>query len=283
MAKAQGLAADVVIFDLEDAVAPSQKPQARATLLQWLGQADYGDRELAIRVNGVDTPWFGEDLELIAQAIQAGWISTVVIPKVESGKEITTFEKSLVSKLGIEKSLEKSLEKFSIWPMLETPAGVFAAREIAQSSNAITCLIMGTSDLAKELNLADVENGRLGLLYALSQCVLAAAERQIDILDGVCLALENQDLLLADSLQGKALGFSGKTLIHPKQIATANTVFGINDDEIVEAEAMITAWKAAEAEGSGVAIANGKLVESLHVDRARRTIHRYETIKKRGF
>lgn len=277
MEKAQSLDADVIIFDLEDAVAPAQKDTARELLIKQLAYADYGLRELVVRVNGVSSPWFADDVACLKGLNN---IHGVALPKVESAADIKTLIAALAS-IGLDDAV--------VWPMIETPTGVFNAREIAAADSRIACLIMGTSDLAKDLRL-DVSASdssesatREGLLFSLSQCILAARESGIDILDGVCLDLANEAVLLAEIKQGRALGFTGKTLIHPKQLALSNQLFGINQQQLNTAREVVDAWTQAEQEGSGVVVVNGRLVESLHVEAAQAVMALASAIEARGF
>lgn len=273
MTKAQSLDADVIVFDLEDAVAPSQKVKAREILAQQLQQASYGNREVMVRINGGGTPWHQQDLELL-------WglpIDGVVLPKVENADEINSVIHTLSHP---PKNIEVKLAShFSVWPMIETPTGVFAAREIVNTDPRVNCLVMGTSDLAKEMRLP-VSVGREGLLAALSHCVLAASEKLIDVLDGVCLDIHDQEVLQQQTEQGRMLGFTGKTLIHPKQLAVANEVFGISEQQLAKAQAIIEAWQQAEKRGEGVVVVDDRLVESLHYDDACRVVALAKAIAK---
>lgn len=277
MEKAQSLNADVIIFDLEDAVAPAQKDAARELLVKQLAKSDYGPRELVVRVNGVGSPWFADDVACLKGLSN---IHGVALPKVESAAEIKTSIAALTT-IGLDKAV--------IWPMIETPTGVFNAREIAAADPQVTCLIMGTSDLAKDLRLdvsiseSEANAIREGLLFSLSRCVLAARESGIDILDGVCLDLANEAVLLAEIKQGRALGFTGKTLIHPKQLALSNQLFGINQQQLDNAREVVDAWTQAEQEGSGVVVVDGRLVESLHVEAAQAVMALASAIEVRGF
>lgn len=279
MQKAQNLNADVIIFDLEDAVAPDQKAAARDTLEQQLTDSDYGARELLIRVNAANTIWFEDDIKLLARvnliANANAVIAGVVLPKVESAGNINGLLLAL-DKVGIEGA------RLGLWPMIETPRGVLAANEIMASSSAIEGVIMGTSDLAKDLYLPASLN-REGLQFSLAQCLLAARANGIDILDGVCLDLVDETSLLAESQQGRLLGFNGKSLIHPKHLAITNREFGIDKKQLDDAQEVIKAWQLAVQEGSGVVVVNGRLVESLHVEAAQRLTALAEAIAQRGF
>jgi len=261
MQKAQSLPADVIVFDLEDAVAVDQKSNGRRMLQEQLAQADYGKRQIMVRINGADTPWFGEDLAFVRELAVDG----VVLPKVETVEVIYDVISILTA---VETQLDSG---FRIWPMIETPTGVFNVRDIIAVDSRIDCLIMGTSDLAKAMRLP-ASVGREGMLSALSQCVMAASEKQIDVLDGVCLDVHNTEVMQAQAEQGRMLGFTGKTLIHPKQIDIANTIFGVSESEHQAAQRIVEAWHEAEQRGEGVAVVDGKLIESLHYDDAQRII-----------
>jgi len=261
MQKAQSLPADVIIFDLEDAVAVDQKDNARQILREQLAQNDYARREVMVRINGADTPWFADDLALVRDLDIHG----VVLPKVESTEVI----QDVISILTITETVINS--GFRIWPMIETPKGVFSVHEIIAFDARVDCFIMGTSDLAKAMRLP-ASVGREGMQTALSLCVMAASEKQIDVLDGVCLDVHNIEVMQAQSKQGRLLGFTGKTLIHPKQIDIANTIFGVSEAEHQAALRIVKAWHEAEQRGEGVAVVDGKLIESLHYDDAQRII-----------
>lgn len=290
MNKAQTLEADVVILDLEDAVAPEQKTTARELLQTQLSSADYGLRELVVRVNGVDSPWYEQDIAMLKQLAETqsgaaerdSVLDAVALPKTESQEQVAQLRRALNA---------AGLSQASIWPMIETPTGVFNARAICADAQGVDCLVMGTSDLAKDLqlpaaNFAGGDSGgtvREGLLHALSHCVLAAREARIDILDGVCLDLDGEAALDAETQQGKQLGFTGKTLIHPKQLAVANRIFGVDSAEHERAKTIMAAWREAEQAGSGLTVVDGKLVESLHVEAAERVCALAEAIERRGF
>lgn len=263
MQKAQSLAADVIVFDLEDAVAPDQKANARELLTANIADLDFGGREVMLRVNGTDTQWHQYDIHC-ALALP---ISGIVLPKVESAKAVQV----VIDVINSQISNTVMSADYTIWPMIETPTGVFAVRDIVNADAKVDCLVMGTSDLAKELRLPASPN-REGLLFSLSQCVLAAAEKRIDVLDGVCLAIKDSDALEQQLAQGKQLGFTGKTLIHPSQIDATNHTFGISDAERLHAESVIAIWHEAEASGDGVAVLNGKLIENLHYADALRVL-----------
>ncbi len=257
--KGRGLPADALILDLEDAVAPDAKDLARQQIAEAVKAGGYGRRELAIRVNGLDTPWGRED---VAAAAACG-PDAILLPKVESAAMVAELEAAMTEACAPAHT--------AIWCMMETPLGMLQAQEVAGASQRVACLVMGTSDLVKDLQAAHTPQ-RLPVLTSLSLCILAARAYGLAILDGVHLDLQD-DAGFADScLQGKELGFDGKTLIHPKTIAKANEVFAPSPAEVEQAHKMIAAHAEAAAEGKGVVVLDGKLVENLHVEAAQRTV-----------
>ena len=257
--KARGLAADGCIFDLEDAVAEDAKALARDQVAAAVAAGGYGRREILVRVNGLTTPWGEADL-----AAAAGMaIDGVVLPKVESAATVRQAEATLAAAGASAGCL--------IWCMLETPLGVLRAEEVASSSRRIGGLIMGTSDLTKDLGAQHVRD-RSPLLAALGHCLLAARAFGLTILDGVHLDLADDEDFLAECRQGRVLGFDGKTLIHPKTIAAANEVFAPSPEEIEWSRRIILAHGEALAAGQGLALVDGKLIENLHVENARRLV-----------
>jgi citrate lyase subunit beta/citryl-CoA lyase len=257
--KARGLAADGLILDLEDAVAPDAKAMARANVAAALRAGGYGKRELVVRVNGLATPWGYDDIAAAA-AMKA---DAVLLPKVESADMVRQAE-TLLAAAGAAASL-------ALWCMMETPRGMLHAEEIAAASPRVACLVMGTSDLAKDLHARHTRD-RLPMLTALGLCLLAARAYRLAILDGVHLDLADDEGFTAACHQGRELGFDGKTLIHPKTIAAANAAFAPTDDEVAGARRIIAAHAEAAAAGKGVVLVDGKLIESLHVEDARRTV-----------
>jgi len=263
--KAKTLNADTLVLDLEDAVAPQQKQEARKRVVDAVNLGGYGNREMVIRVNGLDTIWCRDDLQAIAKAK----ISAVCLPKIESAEQVlSTVE--LLDQFGADPAME-------IWAMIETPKGVQNVNAIAAAHPRLTLLMMGTSDLAKEMRIPHTPD-RIGFVTALSLCVLAARAEGLDILDGVHLALDDEEGLRAVCLQGKQLGFDGKTLIHPKQLDLANEIFGPSVADADKAQIIIEAFAQAESEGKGVVVVDGKLVENLHVEEARRVLAIFSTI-----
>ena len=263
--KAKGIPADALIFDLEDAVSPDAKPEARDRVCAAASSGGYGLREVVIRVNGLDTPWGADDL----QAAAAAGPAAVLVPKIDGASDIAEVERRLEAG-GAPPSTR-------IWAMLETPAGIFAAREIATASERLTVLVMGTNDIAKELHAEQVP-GRQPLQHALSTCLLAARLAGKVILDGVYNDIKDAEGFEAECLQGRAMGFDGKTLIHPSQVDPCNRVFAPDAAQVAEAREVIAAFEAAEAEGKGVVTVNGRMIENLHVDNARRALAMDEAI-----
>ena len=266
MEKAAGLPADAVIFDLEDAVAPDAKAAARDALARALDAHDYGARMRIVRVNGAGTPWHADDLAAVSRMAP----DAVLVPKAGAGADLD----ALAASLGAGSAAP------ALWAMIETPAGVLAVGEIA-AAIAGACaqggLVMGTNDLAKEIGARHVP-GRAPMLAALELSVLAARAHGLACLDGVCNALRDEDALRAECEQGRDMGFDGKTLIHPAQVAVANEVFAPAPEEVERARAEIEAFEGAQAEGKGVAVLDGRLIEALHVETARATLARAEAI-----
>lgn len=260
MEKAQGLAADAIIFDLEDAVAPTEKAAAREALAAALAN-DYGARARIVRINGLTTEWGEGDARACAGPL-AGRADAVLIPKVDSPEDLDRVA-ALVPDL-------------PLWAMMETPLGMLNAARIAAHPR-LEGMVMGTNDLAKELN-SRFRPDRLPMQAGLGLCLLAAKAHGKVIVDGVFNAFKDDDGLRAECEQGRDMGFDGKTLIHPAQLAIANQAFAPTEAEIDLARRQIEAFEAARAEGRGVAVVDGKIVENLHVDTARKTLDRAEAI-----
>jgi citrate lyase subunit beta/citryl-CoA lyase len=267
--KARSLPADGFILDMEDAVSPDAKEMARQQIVEHVTQGGYGSRELIIRVNGLNTPWGREDVAAVAN-IGAG---AVLFPKVESPEEVYAAVEAL-NKAGAPNDLP-------IWIMAETPRGILHIDAIAGASERLVAIVMGTSDLAKELRVRHTPD-RIGFITSLSLCVLAARAHNLDILDGVYLDLNDEPGFRTACEQGRDMGFDGKTLIHPKQLAVANEVFGPTEKDVENARTIIEAWEQAKREGKGVAVVGGKLVENLHVEEARRVLAVSEAIQAVG-
>ncbi len=266
--KARSLAADGFIFDLEDAVAPAAKPAARTAAIAAVQSSSYGPCELLIRVNALETAWVAEDL----RAVAASGASGVVLPKVNAADDIRRVD-AMLTQAGAPPAL-------AVWAMMETPRGVLAAEAIAAASPRLAGYIVGTADLAKDLHCAHPAD-RAPMLYALQRCVLVARAFGLSVLDGVHLALDDEAGYAAACHQGRALGFDGKTLIHPKQIAVANTAFAPTPDEVVHARRIVAAHRAATGKGQGVTLMDDRLVEALHVQEAERILAQAEAIAAR--
>ena len=265
--KARGLAADGLIFDLEDAVAPAAKESARAIVAATLAGGGYGGRELVLRVNAIDTPWGHGDLAVAATMP----IDAVLLPKVENADRVG-LTVSLLDQFG-------APERLAVWCMLETPRGILCAREIAAASPRLAALVLGTSDLTKDLH-ALATRDRLPLVTSLGLTILAARAHGLAILDGVHLDLADEDGFIASCRQGRELGFDGKTVMHPKQIAGANAAFAPTRDEIEWSRRIIAAHDEAVAAGKGVVLVDGRLVENLHVENARRLLGLADQIER---
>ena len=263
--KAKSIPADALILDLEDAVAPDAKVEARARVCAAAASGEYGKREITIRANGLDTAWHADDLRAIAEAGPAA----VVIPKINSAADVVAVERALEA--------AGAPGHTRIWAMLETPVAMLHAEEIALSSERLAVLVMGTNDLAKELHAEHVA-GRQPLLFGLSQCLMAARMAGKVILDGVYNDIKDPEGFQAECLQGAQMGFDGKTLIHPTQVEPCNNVFAPDAAELDRAKGLILAFEEAEAQGKGVATFEGRMIENMHVDNARRALAMAEAI-----
>lgn len=258
--KAKTLSTDVVIFDLEDAVAPEAKVSAREQVMAAIASGGYGNRELVVRINGLDTPWGAEDL---AQAIDAV-PDAILIPKVSSARQLDEVGTAL-----------EGAPDIRLWAMIETPLAILNLREIAAAASEprmrLSCLVMGTNDLAKETR-AELDASRTAALYWLSTVVTAARAYGIEVLDGVYNAFKDLDGFRRECLQGRQLGMDGKTLIHPDQIAIANEVFSPTAEEVTWARKIIAAFAEPQNQGKGAITVDGRMVELLHAEAARRTV-----------
>ena len=256
--KAKSIACDALIFDLEDAVAPDAKVDARANAVAAARSNDYGHREITIRCNGLNTPWGADDL---AAAATSG-ADAVVIPKVDSHAYLDEVERQLVA--------AGAPDTMTIWAMIETPTALIDIRPIAHHSR-VEVLVMGTNDLVRELRTGTPAD-RAPLIPHLATALVGAREAGKVILDGVYNDVRDLDGFVAEAEQGKALGFDGKTLIHPSQVEPTNEVWAPSTDEVEHAGRVIEAFMAAEAEGRGVITVDGRMIENLHVDNARRVL-----------
>jgi citrate lyase subunit beta/citryl-CoA lyase len=265
--KARTLPADGYILDLEDAVAPDAKIVARQQICEAVKAGGYGQRELAIRVNSLATPWGHDDI--VAASTCGG--HAILIPKVESADTVRQVE-NIMNAAG-------APDDMAIWCMMETPRGMLEAPAIAAASPRLACLVMGTSDLAKELDCAHTHE-RLPFITSLSLCMLAARAAGLAIVDGVYLDLKDESGFEFACRQGAELGFDGKTLIHPNQIAACNRVFTPKSEDVEWSRKIIAAHAEAASRGEGVAVVDGKLIENLHVESAQRLVKMAEAIEQ---
>jgi citrate lyase subunit beta / citryl-CoA lyase len=256
--KATTIPCDALIFDLEDAVAPDAKELARERAVAAAASGAYGHREVTIRCNGLDTQWGAADVTAAATSGAAA----VVIPKVGSLGQLDEVSARLVT-AGAPPAMR-------IWAMIETPTAIYDARSLA-AHHRVGCLVMGTNDLARELRAALVP-GRHPLVPHLATAVLAAREAGTVVLDGVYNDIQDLDGFRAECVQGREMGFDGKTLVHPGQVDVANDVWSPDDDQVAHARRVIEAFDAAVADGRGVVTVDGRMIENLHVDNARRTL-----------
>ena len=267
--KARELPVDVVIMDLEDGVDPSAKEAARAAACAVVRERPFGFRERVIRVNGLGTPWGRADLEAVARS----GADAVLLPKVEGGDEVREAVR-LLDGAGAPADL-------AVWCMVETPTGVLRCEEVARSSARVAVLVMGTSDLTKELRARHTAD-RSPLLASLGHALLVARACALPILDGVHLDLSDDEGFTRACRQGRDMGFDGKTLIHPKTVAEANRAFSPSDEEVALARRVVAAHEEARGRGQGVVVVDGTLVENLHVEEARRSLALHEAIAARG-
>ncbi len=257
--KARELPCDVIIMDLEDAVAPDAKESARANVIAAVAAGGYAHREIVIRINGYGTPWWKDDLVAVATS----GADAMLAPKIDGA--------DLLSKLGDLLALNGAPDTMRLWTMAETATAILNINRIANADPRLEVIVMGTSDLAKELRIPP-DADRIGLLPALTASILAARAHELDILDGVFGDLSDRDGFAKACAQGRKLGFDGKTLIHPSQIDVANGVFGVSETDVTAAAEVIKAWEAAAAQGSGIAVLNGRMIENLHADEAHRVL-----------
>ena len=263
--KARSLPADGLILDLEDAVGIAEKETARGLVAEAVRRRPFGKREVIIRINGLDSQWGGADLEMAA----AAGPDAILVPKVEDAATVQAVAARLAT-LGAH-------EQTTIWAMMETPLAMLNAHAIAASSPRLSCLVMGTNDLVKELHAEHTET-RTPVVTALGLCLLAARAYRLAILDGVCNAIRDENSLRTSCLQGREMGFDGKTLIHPAQIAVTNEVFGPSEADLDLARRTVEAFAEAGAAGRGVAVVDGRLVENLHVENAHRPLAQSKAI-----
>lgn len=258
MGKARELRVDAVIMDLEDAVAPDRKSQARKLVIDTLNAGGYGNRTTIVRVNGLDTRWGPDDLAAMGDA----GADAILLPKVESAADVD--------------ELAEMVKGIDLWAMIETPTGVIHASEIAAHPR-LKGLVLGTNDLARCLS-SRPRRDRMPLLASLQFALLAARAHHVICVDGVCNAFRDEEGLRAECVQGRDMGYDGKTLIHPAQVAIANEVFAPAAEEVSLAKRRIEAFEMAEAAGEGVAVVDGSIVEKLHIETDRALLAKAETI-----
>ena len=265
--KARALPADVVIMDLEDSVAPDHKAQARTRIRAAVDSGGYGSREIVVRINGVSTQWWEDDLDAVA----GSGIHAVLLPKVDRPDEVRRVAETVDRNVSVSTRL---------WIMAETPRGVLHLDAIAGADPRVECVVVGTEDLGSAMRVPGSPQ-RPGLLHALSACVLVARAHDLDILDSVYPAIGDPDGLGRSCEQGRMLGFDGKTLIHPSQIAVANEVFHPRPGELDAARAIVTAWEQ-RAPDQAVIVVNDAMVEHLHVRAAQRLLALHAAVDTAG-
>ncbi|HWL31123.1 MAG TPA: CoA ester lyase [Xanthobacteraceae bacterium] len=270
--KARSLPVDGIIIDLEDAVAPEAKEAARQQVAEAVKAGGFGAREVFIRVNGIDTPWHADDLAAAAQVGPDG----ILVPKVSAVEQLERVGRRLLDM--------KADLKTRVWAMIETPAAIFniqaLAAEAHDSETRLAGFVLGTNDLAKETR-ARLVPGRAPMVPWLATCVLAAHAHGIDVLDGVYNDIGDAAGFERECIQARDMGFDGKTLVHPNQIAPCNAVFSPSAEEVAQAQAMIAAFDRPENKGKGVVQVDGRMVERMHADMARRTVAIAESIAAR--
>jgi citrate lyase subunit beta/citryl-CoA lyase len=257
--KARSLPADALIFDLEDSVAPEAKVAARGQIAAALKAGGYGKRELILRVNGAETRWQDDDLRFSVTLP----IHAVLLPKVTGADDVLAAE-AVLAGAGFK-------QRMALWCMMEVPRAFLRADAIAASTPRLEALVMGIEDLGKDLRTR-VQPDRAPLMTAIQLCVLAARAYGLDPLDSVLPDFKNLDAFAAACRQGRDLGFAGKTLIHPDQIAPANAAFAPSDEEIAAARRVVEAYAAATAQGRSVATLDGRMIEQLHATEAQQTL-----------
>ena len=265
--KARTLPADALIFDLEDAVAPDAKEAARGNVVAAAGSKAYGKREIAIRCNGLSTPWGKADVAAIARS----GADAILVPKVENAADVASVV-ALLDAAGAPPAM-------AVWAMMETPMGILRAEEVAGSHKRLQVFVMGTNDLVKDMRARHTPM-RLPMVTALGLGMLAARAHGLTILDGVYNDIKDAEGFREVCKQGLEMGFDGKTLIHPSQVEPCNEVFAPSAAELDMAGKIVTAFKAAQAEGKGVVTVDGRMIENLHVEQAERALALAAAIKE---
>ena len=263
--KARSLAADALIFDLEDAVSPDAKDVARANACAAAGSGAYGKREIVIRANALNTPWGRDDLAAIAKS----GAHAALLPKVDGAADVAAALTAL-DQAGAPRSL-------SLWCMIETPLAILRLEEIAAADRRASCFVMGTNDLVKDLR-AQFTSDQIAVLSSLSKTVLVARAYGKTVLDGVYNDIQNIDGFKAQCRQALAMGFDGKTLVHPSQVEPCNEIFAPSTQEVERARKIIDGFERAKSEGKGVVTVDGRMVEALHVELAKRTLAVHDAI-----
>jgi citrate lyase subunit beta/citryl-CoA lyase len=271
--KARTLPVDAVILDLEDSVAPDAKAAARAQVVAAVRAGGFGHREVVVRINGIDTPWHVDDLTEIAHAAP----DAILVPKIAKPDELEAIGQRLLD-------MHADL-RTRVWAMIETPVAIFnilsIAAEAADSESRLSAFVMGTNDIAKETR-ARIVPGRAPMVPWLMNCVAAAHIYGIDILDGVYNDLADAQGFAAECAQARDMGFDGKTLIHPNQIDPCNAAFSPSPEEVAQAQKLIAAFDSPENKNKGVVQIEGRMVERLHAEMARRTVAIAQAIAQRG-
>jgi citrate lyase subunit beta / citryl-CoA lyase len=257
--KAKTLSADVLIFDLEDAVGPDAKADSRTRVIEAISSGSYRPHELVVRVNGSDTVWHDDDLAAVARSGAEG----MLVPKVETDDQVQALDAAL--------DALDAPESLQLWAMIETPRAFLRAEEIASASDRLTVLVIGTNDLVNDLHGLHVP-GRAPIVPALSLAALSARAAGKAILDGVFNGVTDAAGFAAEAQQGREMGFDGKTLIHPSQIAPANDAFGPSPKQLADARQVVSAYERAQAAGDSVIVVDGRMIESLHVRDAQRLL-----------
>ena len=257
--KAKTIPADAVILDLEDAVGDDAKEDSRRRVVEVVDNGAYHPREVVVRINGLGSTWYEDDLRAVAGSRAAG----VLVPKIESAQEVQTIVADLEA-AGAPSDLK-------VWVMVETPVAFLRSEEIAGASDRLAVLVAGTNDLVNDLH-ALYRPGRAPILTALSLAVLGARAAQKSILDGVFNDIKNIDGFIAEATQGREMGFDGKTVVHPAQVAPANEIFGPSTTEVEYAQTVVAAYEEGQAAGNSVVTVEGRMIESLHVRDAHRIL-----------
>ena len=263
--KGKSLPADVLIFDLEDAVGPDAKADSRDRVCAAVASQEYRPREIVVRINGLDTDWHDDDFAAVAESAADG----VLVPKVETGQQVEALAARL-DELGAPEALQ-------LWVMVETPRAFLRMEEVASASDRLAGLVVGTNDLVNELHALHLP-GRAPVLPALALAVLGARAGGKVVLDGVFNAVKDDEGFRAEARQGREMGFDGKTLIHPSQVGPANEIFGPSEDEVADAGKIVEAYEQAQAAGQSVITVDGRMIESLHVRDAQRILAMAERI-----